>query len=260
MLTPENYFSPEMMLQYMSASQFHAFETCQFAALAQLRGEYVVEKDVFKEGHYFEAALSGDEDLFLAQNPDMVSSKGPTKGDLKSNYKRVVGSASRFIDEPMFMDIYNRCEKQVILSGIIAGVPFKGMVDLLDMETFDVYDTKCVKDFKKVWSDADHSHVNWYFAYGYHYQMAIYRELVLQTYGKAGHMRLMAVTKEEIPDIGGFEFTDEVLNGALDIIREFTPKYDIIKRGGLVPEACGHCDWCKPNKDITEFETVGEYE
>lgn len=261
-LTHENYFSPEMMMQFMSTSQFKAFESCEAKALAELRGDIVVDKEVFKEGHYFEACLNGteSEELFLMQNPDMVSSRGATKGDLKSNYQRVQGSVEAFRRQPMFMDIVNRSKPQIIVTGTIAGLDFKGCVDFLNIETLNGYDTKAMANFKKVWSDAEHSYVNWYFAYGYHYQAAIYRELIRQTFGRAGTQGILAVTKEEIPNVSALTFTEEILDNAIEIITEFAPRYDGIKRGIIEPEPCGHCEYCRANKIVTEFEIVREYE
>ena len=40
-VTAENYFSPEMNLAYMGSTQFNAFDRCEAAALAEVRGEYV---------------------------------------------------------------------------------------------------------------------------------------------------------------------------------------------------------------------------
>ena len=39
-VTPENYYSPEMNMAYMGSTQFKAFERCEAAALAELKGEY----------------------------------------------------------------------------------------------------------------------------------------------------------------------------------------------------------------------------
>lgn len=260
-LTHENYFSPEMMMHFMSTSQFKAFEQCEAKALAELRGEYTAEKEAYKEGHYFEACLNGpeSEELFLMQNPDMISSRGASKGDLKSNFQRIQGAVEAFKRQPMFMEIVNRSKQQVIVTGEIAGLPFKGCIDFLDAD-MSSNDTKAMKDFKKVWSDSDGMYVQWYFAYGYHYQAAIYRELTRQMYGQAGHQRLLAVTKEEIPDACGFVFTDEILDNALEIIKEFAPRYDKIKRGEILPQPCGHCDYCRSQKVLHQFDIISEYE
>lgn len=260
MLTHKNYFSPEMMMEYMSTSQFKAFEQCESAALAELQGKLEIDKECYKEGHYFEACLTGTEELFLLQNPEMVSSRGATKGDLKANFKKVQGAVEAFKRQPMFMDRIIRCEKQVIVTGTIAGLKFKGMVDFLNMETFEGYDTKAMANFKKVWSDTDKAYISWYFAYGYHYQSAIYAELIRQTFGKAVAQRILAVTKEDTPDLAAIEFTQERLDGAMSIIEEYAPRYDKIKRGLIEPIPCGSCAYCKQHKIVTEFEVVGEYE
>ena len=39
-VTAENYYSPEMNMAYMGSTQFKAFEKCEAAALAELKGEY----------------------------------------------------------------------------------------------------------------------------------------------------------------------------------------------------------------------------
>lgn len=259
-LTQTNYFSPEAMTEYMSTSQFKAFEQCGAKALAELRGEYKTEKEAYKEGHYFEACIDGTEDLFLLQNPDMTSSKGATKGELKSNFKRVQGAVDAFRVQPMFMDIIKKCQSQVIVSGVIAGIEFKGCVDFYDPETGESYDTKCMKDFKKIYSESEGRYLQWYFAYGYHYQAAIYQELIRQTFGKTGKPHIIAVTKEEIPDVMAFGFSGEIIGNALEIVEEFAPIYDQIKKGIEEPEPCGKCDYCKQNKVVSGFETVIEYE
>lgn len=260
-LTHENYFLPQANLFYMSTSQFKAFEQCEAKALAELRGEWVVDKEVYREGHYFEACLSGAEaeELFLMQNPDMISSRGASKGDLKSNFQRIQGAVEAFKRQPMFMEIVNRSAQQVIVTGEISGLPFKGCIDFLDTD-FSSNDAKAMKDFKKVWSDTDGAYVQWYFAYGYHYQGAFYREGIRQTFGRIGSQRIMAVTKEEIPNVSGLVFTDEILDNAMEIIKEFAPRYDKIKRGEIAPEPCGHCDYCRKHKVLAGFEIVGEYE
>ena len=260
MLTSENYFSQEMMMKFMSTSTFKSFENCEANALAELTSGEREEKDSFKEGHYFEACITGNEELFIMQNPEIVSSRGATKGDIKSNFKKVEGSVLAFKRQPMFMDNLARCEKQVILTGEIAGVLFKGMVDFLDPITFNGYDTKCMKDFKKVWSNTDKMHVSWYFAYGYNYQAAIYAELIRQTFGKTGVQHILAVTKEEVPDVCAFYFSDEILENALEIIKEFAPHYDKVKKGIVEPERCEQCSYCKATKIISQFEMVGEFE
>ncbi len=259
-LTHENYFSNTSNLYYMSSSQFKAFEQCEAKALAELKGEYTTNKDAYKEGHYFEACISGNDEIFVLQNPDMFSSRGASKGDIKSNFKKVAGSVEAFRRQPMFMDIIKDCQLQVIFTGEIAGLPFKGCVDFFKPVEYTGYDTKCMKDFKKVFSSVEKMHINWYFAYGYHYQAAIYRELIRQKFGTSGQQYILAVSKEEHPDVTALYFSEDILENALEIIKEYAPRYDKIKKGLIVPQSCGVCDYCKQTKVINDFEMVGEFE
>jgi len=260
-LTHDNYFSRAAMGFYMSTSQFKAFEKCESAALAELRGE-PVEKDkpAYKEGRFFEACLYGEEHLFISQNPDMVSSRGTSKDDLKANYQKVIASANAFKRQPMFMEILSRCRPQAIVRGEIAGVPFKGCIDLLDTSTLEGYDTKCMRGFDKIYSETEFARISWYFAYGYHYQAAIYAELLRQEHGRAGQQHIIAATKEDVPDVAAIYFGDDILENALDIIKEYAPRYDRIKKGIEEPERCDKCDYCKQTKVITGFDVVLEFE
>ena len=72
-LTHDNYFSKEAMAYYMSTSQFKAFEQCEARALAELRGDYQQEKEAFKEGHYFEACITGGEEMYFTKRTSFSS-------------------------------------------------------------------------------------------------------------------------------------------------------------------------------------------
>ena len=70
MVTAENYFSPEMNMAYMGATQFKAFDRCEAAALAELRGEYAPAASMaMLIGSYVDAYFSGELPVFQAQHP-----------------------------------------------------------------------------------------------------------------------------------------------------------------------------------------------
>ena len=82
-LNSENYFSPEAMHEYMSVSQFKAFDRCQAAAMAELTGEWTPEpKEAFNEGKMFEALICGEEEIFFMEHPEVISSQGKTMGNV----------------------------------------------------------------------------------------------------------------------------------------------------------------------------------
>lgn len=260
-LTHENYFSQQAMTEYMSCSQFKQFDGCQSRAMAELNGEFKVEKDAFLEGHLFEALIEGGEqlELFMMQHPEMISSRGESKGNLKANFARIQDCAEAFKRQPLFTDIYNRCEKQVILICEIAGIPFKACLDLYDPVAKVGYDTKCMEDFKKAYSEVEQMYLPWYLAYGYNFQDAIYSEAIRQNYGECKGFGFLAVSKEPVPDVCALRLPDGMRVGALEIVQEYAPLYNRVKLGEAEAISCGHCDWCKQTKILTGFETAKEW-
>ncbi len=260
-LTSENYFSPEAMREYMSSSQFKAFSSCSAAAMAELEGRYSpAGKDCFTEGHMFEALVCGSEELFYMQHPDIISTRGASKGNPKSNYIRIIEAAEAMKRQKSMMDIIARCDKQVIVTGVINGVPYKGCIDLFDPETADCWDTKCVKDFAGIYSPDEGRRLEWWEYYGYHRQAAIYRELCRQTFGRAGRFGLMAATKEPVPDVDWLQFDDSILDCAYDMVYELSPMYQAMKCGIVDTEPCGACSYCKSVKLLSEPRLISQYE
>lgn len=260
-VTHDNYFSLEIMKQYMSNSQFKAFLACPAAVMVELEGKWISEsRDCFTEGHLFEAIVCGDEELFYMSHPEIISSQGRTKGQPKSNFLRVIESANAFKRQPEMMKIVERCENQKILTGVINGVPYKGCIDLFDPVTYDCWDTKCMKDFEGKYSKDEGRKMEWWELYGYHFQAVIYRELCLQNFGKAGRFGLMAATKEPVPDVAWSVFDKSILDCAFDAVYELSPMFNAIKAGIVDAEPCGKCDYCKSVKLLKEPAIISQRE
>ena len=45
-----------------------------------------------------------------------------------------------------------------------------------------------------------------------------------------------------------------------EIVEEFAPRYDAIKRGEVQPKRCEHCDYCKETKIIKDCTMIGDYD
>lgn len=257
LLTPETYFSVEADREYMSVSQFKAFRVCQSKALYNIEQPDATFKESFLQGSLFEALVAGDSKLFMAQHPEMISSRGTTAGQLKSEFQRVVKAAEKFNSQKFFRDIINKCEKQIILTGEICGVPVKCCLDLFDRETFSIYDIKCMKDFSEQWSKEEKKYIPWYYTWGYVLQLAVYREIVKQNFHtEPKEIALLAATKEEIPDIQAIKFDAELLDIELEDFRHDIRLYDDIKKGKTKATPCNCCSYCKTIKEIHEFEEV----
>ena len=257
LLTHQNYFSTEADREYMSVSQYKNFKTCEAKALHDLEIPDETYKESFLQGSLFEALVAGDSKLFIAQHPEMISTRGSTAGQLKSEFQRVLKAAEKFNSQEFFRSIINKCEKQVILTGEICGVPVKCCLDLFDRETNSIYDIKCMKDFNEQWSKEEKKYIPWYYAWGYVLQLAVYREIVKQNFGKEPkEIALLAATKEEIPDIQAIKFNTELLDIELIDFMHNIRLYDEIKKGIIKPTLCNCCSYCKTIKEIHEFEEV----
>ena len=256
-LTPQNYFSIEADKEYMSVSQFKNFRSCEAKALHDLETPDTTYKSAFLEGHLFEELVAGDPKLFMAQHPEMISTRGSTAGQLKAEFQKVVNAAEKFNSQKFFKDIIEKCEKQVILTGEICGVPVKCCLDLFDRETFSIYDIKCMKDFNEQWSKEERAYIPWYYAWGYVLQLAVYRLIVKQNFNvEPKEVALLAATKEETPDIQALKFDEYLLGLELLEFKSNIKHYDNLKKGLEKPIACGHCEYCKKMKEIHEFEEV----
>lgn len=257
-LNHNNYFSIEMDKRYFSVSQYKSFKNCSLKALHDLEVPDTTYKQAFLEGQLFENLVAGDPILFKAQHyEDIIAKTGPTKGQIKKEFQKVVNAAEKFNSQKFFKDIINKCEKQVILTGVIDDVPVKCCLDLFDRETFSIYDIKCMKDFNEQWSKEEKKYIPWYYAWGYVLQLAVYRLIVKQNFNvEPKEVALLAASKEEIPDIQALKFDESLLGLELAEFKNNIKHYDNLKKGLEKPIACGHCEYCKRIKVIEKFEEV----
>lgn len=245
MLTNENYFSPENQMKYMGVSQFKAFEKCEAAALAELKGEYQREKTTsLLVGSYVDAHFEGTLDIFKAQNPEIFTKKG----ELKSEYRKADTIIQRIERDPLFMTFLSG-EKQVIMTGTIEDVPVKIKIDSYIRGKL-IDDLKVMKDFAPVYVP-EQGRLNWIEAWGYDLQGAVYQEIVRQNTGEKLPFYLSAVTKEPEPDIDIIELPQAYLDVSLVHFRENVIRYDGIKKGLFQPKRCEKCDYCKRTKVLT---------
>lgn len=264
-LTSENYYSRKANVEYMSASQFKAFDRCQAAAMAELRGEYTpATTTAMLVGGYVDAWFSGEMALFQAQHPEIFK----RDGSLKSEYIKAQEIIARMEQDELFSLLMSG-KKQVILTGEIAGVPFKGKADsLLDAATCDeivrrfpetalvlglsegaIVDQKVMRDLLPVWNDEERCRVSFVEAYGYDLQGAIYRALE----GHGLPFILAVGTKETEPDLAALLVSDVDLTSALYQVEDRAPYYQQIKRGEQPARRCEHCDYCRATRRLTEI-------
>lgn len=257
-----DYYSREMDMEYMSVSQLKKFigyparPACEAKAIAELNGEWESKRsDALLIGSYLDVSLTGTEEermAFLEEHPEMVSSKGATKGQLKAQFKQADGMVARIREDRarggVFMK-YLEGEMQKIYFGEIHGYKFKGKLDVVgDGWICDLKSTESISkmQYSKGW-------YNFIDFWGYDLQGAIYQELVYQNTGKRLPFYIAAVSKETEPDLGIFRIPQESLDLALDFITpEKLERIDLLKKGEIEPIRCEHCDYCRHTKIITK--------
>ena len=244
-LTQRNYFSKKASLEYMSVSQFKAFERCQHSALAEINGKYEREETTaLLVGSYVDLYFEGTLKEFKAAHPDIFKKDGT----LKADYTQAEAIIQRIKKDKLFMQ-YMSGLKQVIMTGEICGVPIKIKVDSLLPDK--IVDLKIMRDFANIY-DAEKGSLPYFEAWGYDLQGAVYQEIVRQNTGKTLPFYLAAATKEKTPDIDIIHINQKSLDFAFDKFKANVELYDAIKKGIIEPERCGKCDYCKQTKVLTE--------
>jgi hypothetical protein len=255
-------------MAYMGATQFKAFQKCEAAALATLRGEWAEKKTVaLLVGGYVDAYFSGELEQYKEENPDIFSSRYPY--DLKKDYKVADKIIERMKRDRLYM-LLMAGRKQVIRTGFIAGVPFKIKIDVLlnaeqsrqVVEQFPetapimgmcdgaIVDQKLMANFEAVWSPEDHEKIPFVEYWGYDTQGAIYQTID----GRIAPFVIVGATKEAETNIDAFYIPDDDLSFALSEVEALSPRYAAIKRGEIEPEGCGKCAYCRSTKRLSSIK------
>lgn len=255
-LTEKNYYTSEMDKLYCSASQYKDFEGCPILpgceerALKTISGEYVRETTkAMIMGSILDCLWENDDPEYILERfPDCVSSKGPTKGQLKSEYQQIMNIYQRTLKEEKFC-AYMAGNKQTIMTGEIEGLPFKIKIDsfipgkaITDLKTTQSLD----RNFRYFIPDSG-LRLPFYLAFGYDIQLAIYREIVRQNTGDTLRCYLAAVDKKPHPICDIIELTPKMLDDALEGIKRNCADIIALKNGEVEPIRCNNseCDYCR---------------
>ena len=266
-LLGKDYYSAASARQYWSISQYKRFRECEARALAELEGEWEDQRDntallVGNMVHsYFESPEAHKK--FMDENADaMISKAGKTKGQLKADFLVGQRMIERLEADNQFMDYYVG-QKEVAVTGEIEGVEFKGKIDCLNVEKGYFVDIKTTKSDidSMVWVQDEASgrniQVRWFEAWGYILQMAAYKKMLKEQYGKEFTPVIYAVTKESTPDTRAIVFqSQEKLDYELSELSMLIKHLDDVKKGKEEAKPCGHCEYCKTKALSQRVEVV----
>lgn len=248
-LTKENYYSLEADRDYMSYSQFKDFQECEAQALAIAEGRYEKPKtDALLQGSYVDAYFSGELDEFRDEYPELFKKDG----SLLAKYE-ICNKAIKTIEEDLaFKNSFYSGNSQTIVVGEIAGVPFKGKLDMLYPDK--IVDMKFMSSVENSWSDELYRKVPFYVKYGYAIQAAIYQELYFQMTGMRLPYYLAVVTKTNPVEKHAYQFHQDVLDKSLELVKAMAPRYQQIKEHQLVPSECEKCGFYHSTHKFTIFD------
>lgn len=260
-LTEQSYFSPQVARELMSASQVKRFLECEALALAEIRGDYQREESTaLLVGGYVDAFFSRTLADYVAAHPQIYTNKGT----LRSDFAQAEDIIAMIQGDPLLMHMISG-ETQKIVTGEIAGVPFRGKLDSLlsaeqcheiaalypemaeDLMMADgcIVDLKIMRDMEPVWVKGA-GRVSFVSGWRYDIQLAIYQELI----GGKLPCYLVVATKEKVPDKALIRIPQYMMDAALDAVREMIPRFHELKHGLDDVRRCGKCEWCKRSKLI----------
>lgn len=269
-LTQENYYEDT---SYLSNSRFKRYQKCQAMALAVDSGSWVEERDetALLVGNYVHSYFESPEahEQFLAENGDkLIAKSGKNKGGLKSDF--VIGD--KMIESLRGDDGFSRLyhgypdddvQKEMIVFGEIEGVPVKGKLDSVNLSRGYFVDLKTMKSiYAEEWNSELKTRVpaavNNILNFGYHGQLALYRELLKQMLDKDFRPLIVAVSKEAVPDKEILKIDEEWLEEGLAGIKQNIVHVWQVIQGQIKPRGCGHCDYCRSLKKLDAVVSLND--
>lgn len=268
-LTRENYYTPDADWEYMSCSQYQAWNECEARELAKLQGRWTdEEKEAFLVGNYFHTHFESPEahEQFCNEHFDKIFKTKTVKGKggepdtvvITGKYAPYV-QADRMIkvaesDELIQSLLVLPGENEMIMHGELFGVPWRIRLDKYVPDGRMIIDYKTVANIGELkWSDELHEKVTFIDAYGYMMRAAVYSEIEKQNARSDNdpNFIIIAISKQDYPD-------KEVLmlnhrqryDYELGQIKERLPMIQAIKEGRVKPKRCGYCDYCRATKKL----------
>lgn len=273
-LTNKNYYGAAANNSFMSVSQFKQFEKCESMALAELKGEYERPKSkALLLGSFVDEMLTGTKKSqvkFIVENRSEIFQKSsklskiddegltviatdffPNIFDIDNKPYAEIVQALETIEkikkQPLMMKHF-KSKHQVIMTGEIAGVPFKIKMDNYKPGEF-IADGKYMASLRS--PNLFEPMVKYW---GYDIQGAVYQEIVYQNTGERLPFYLDIATKETPSHLAVAEIKQYDLDEALETVIKNAPRYQAIKNGEIEPERCGEydCNYCTETEIITE--------
>ena len=278
-LTSDNYYSSQADFDYWSFSIFKEFMKCEASGLYKLKEHEPPEHPPMPllVGNYVHSYFESPEahgKWLQDERWNVFKAKKATQKDIKSGREVVEGKAlsdemySEFqkadamikvLESDSFIMAGYEGEKEVIVQGELYGQPWRGKIDCLNLDEGYFVDLKTSADLhRRVWSPRYGGWTTWLLDYGYVMQMAIYQQLIEQTYGKLLQPFIFAVSKQDPPDHQAIRIDPGRFQFELETIKASLPRFQAIKMGEIKPIRCETCEYCRSTKKLDGFIEVDD--
>lgn len=269
-LTDENYYSREADIHFMSCSQFQAFEKCEAAEIAKLRGIWIPEEtsDALFQGQYFHSYFESPEafDAFCKAGFDKIFKTKETK----ARGMEIVGKYAPFqrLDEmikvvendPLISKILAwPGENELPMVGIVGGIPWRMKMDKYCASTRRIIDYKTSANLHELYYNPSTKERQTFIEeFGYMMRAAVYGEIERQT-RKAEDFPsfiIIGVSKQDPPDKDVILLDDPTRwEYELEEISRRIPHIQRLKEGAENPRRCGQCEYCRATKQIRRIKS-----
>ena len=273
-LTNSNYYGTKANNEFMSVSQFKQFQKCEAMALAELKGEYKRPKSkALLLGSFVDEMLTGtkksqieffvenrseifqkssklskvDDEGLIAIATDYFSDLFNADNKPYAEIVQALETIEKIKKQPLMMQHF-KSKHQTIMTGEIAGVPFKIKMDNYKPGEF-ISDGKYMSSLRS--PNLFEPMVKYW---GYDLQGAVYQEIVYQNTGKRLPFYLDIATKETPSHLAIAEINQYDLDEALEKVKALAPRYQAIKNGEIEPDRCDEydCNYCTETNVVTE--------
>ena len=262
-LTRDNYYTTEADWQYMSCSQYQAWNECEAKELAKLQGKWKdEEKEAFIVGNYFHTHFEGAEahEQFCRENFDKIFKTRTVKGEQVVTGKyapfemadKMIAAAEA---DPLIKSLIDMPgENEKIMTGNIFGVPWRIRLDKYVQSGRMIIDWKtCASITELKWSDKWHEKVSFIDMYDYMMRAAVYSEIEKQNANSTEDppFIIVALSKQDYPDKEALMLNHrQRYDYELEQIKKRLPEIQLIKEGRMKPKRCGCCDYCRATKQL----------
>ncbi|OAB35888.1 hypothetical protein PMSD_11695 [Paenibacillus macquariensis subsp. defensor] len=224
--------------------------------MAKLQGWSEPSTDALLIGSYVHAYFEGPEafQFFKDSNPEIISSRGASKGELKAGFQQANQLIKTIEEDPLCMFMLQG-QKEIILTAEFAGAPWKIKMDSYNPDKFRFSDIKTVKEIRKETWDSEGGYVSFVEASRYTTQMALYAEIERIVNGRDGWVEpyIVAVSKQEPPDKEVVKFFAEDIQREVDTIKQFMPRMIEVKAERVEPTRCENCRYCRETKRLNKI-------